>query len=96
MMYLHEVNEFIFRNGNVLHCLSDSVLTFIECKGCNQYVISSNDISVYGEVLRFNRMTGFVKIYRECCGDAVLIASIPYSDITAVAIKNKSTIERIC
>ena len=95
-MYLHEVNEFIFKNGNVIHCLSDSVLTFIGCKDRNQYVISSNNIKVYGEVLRFNRMTGFVKIYREDCGEAVLVASIPYSDITSVAIKNKSTIERIC
>ena len=95
-MYLHEVNEFIFRNGNVIHCLSDGILTFIECKDRNQYVISSNNITVYGEVLRFNRMTGFVKIYREYCGEAVLVASIPYSDITSVAIKNKSTIERIC
>ena len=95
-MYLHEVNEFIFRNGNVIHCLSDSVITFIECKDRNQYVISSNRITVYGEVLRFNRMTGLVKIYREYCGEAVLIASIPYSEITSVAIKNKSTIEKIC
>ena len=95
-MYSHEVHEFIFRNGNIIHYLSDSVMIVIECKGKNLYVISSNGATVYGDLLRFNRITGLVKIYREDCGLAALVASIPYSDITSVAIKNKATTERIC
>lgn len=94
-MYSYEVHDFIFKNGNIIDCLSDSVMTVIECKGKNLYAISSNGITVYGDLLTFNRITGIVKIYREDCGVAALVALIPYLDINSIAIKNKSTIERI-
>ena len=91
-MCLHNVStDYSMKHGYKIESLSNSDVTVIECKNYNQFVLSSNSITIIGEVLVFNHKLGQLEIYREYLGECVLVGSMPLSCITAIDLKTTVT-----